>query len=166
MKLGILVALVVALFSCGGKNEAPEAHAIGFLTSVPDAKWHLGSDSAIAVVKDFYKAWALGDYEAMRDMVTDSSKFYFADGRIATSADQILNILAAKSEAGEKTLTFDVAYSVDLDPSSGGEHVQAGFTDRTLDDGVETQRSYRESYYVVGKKIIFANQFVMQIKSE
>ena len=62
--------------------------------------------------------------------------------------------------------TFDYAYSVDLDPSRGGEHVQAGFTGTIVKDGVESKKSYHESYYIIEGKIVFWTQRSMAVNEE
>jgi len=100
--------------------------SIGFNTNLPDLKWHLGTDAAIQVVKDLDALWSAKNYEAMKPLLADTAIFHFADGRYAASPDEFIQLLSA--DESNDTWTFDVAYSVDLSPEIGGEHVMAAFT--------------------------------------
>jgi len=166
MKNLILITLAVVLVSCETKKpEAPpEDRSIGFLTAIPDAKWHLGTEAAIQTVKDFDKVWSARDYAAMKTFMVDTSRFTFADGTVANTPDEFLAILQA--DPSTVSWTFDIAYSVDLDPAQGGEHVQAGFTGTSTMDGVETKKHYMESYYIIQGKIIWWDQYTQDIKAE
>ena len=57
--------------------------------------------------------------------------------------------------------SYDYAFSVDLNPETGGEHVQAGFsiTYPATEDSEERVDYQHESYYVVDGKIITLNQY-------
>ena len=67
-------------------------------------------------------------------------------------------------EGSETSWTFDYVYSVDLDPTRGGEHVQAGFTVTSVEDGVTEKKSYHEWYYIIEGKIVMWRQYSLDIK--
>lgn len=162
MKNLLLVVFLLLFISCNtNKTEvAPaEERAIGFSTFLPELKWHLGTEDPIQMVKDLDKIWAERDYEAMRPFFADTAKFYFDDGKIANSPDEFITILKEGNADSESSWTFDYAFSVDLDPSTGGEHVQAGFSGSTVKDSITTKKIYHESYYIIQGKIITWNQY-------
>lgn len=171
MKNLLIVLIALYVISCGNaemKDTATEAmpvvaqeRAIGFNTNLPELKWHLGTEEAIQIVKDIDKVWSERNYEAMQSFLADTAKFYFADGRVANSADDFIEILKTDYNPND-SWTFDGAFSVDLDPSLGGEHVQAGFTGIEVVEGDTTTTYYRESYYIVEGKLVMWNQFTQK----
>ena len=164
------VAALALLVSCtpkGSDNTAsPEERAIGFNTMLPDLKFHLGTEEAIQVVKDLDKAWTAGDWEAMKTFFADTATCYFPDGTVANGPDEFVDIVKKQFEGADISWTFDYAYSVDLDPTRGGEHVQAGFTGTGVKDGVTSKSHYHEWYYVVDGKIVMWRQFESKINNE
>jgi hypothetical protein len=172
MKNVLFIAAILLLVSCNsGETEstqaeaAPKDRAIGFNTMLPELKFHLGTEAAIKVVKDLNELWVAEDYDAMRGLFADTAKFYFNDGNIASSADEFIKLL--KGDNGEEhTWEFDYAYSVDLDPSKGGEHVQAGFSGTMVKDGVESKNKVHESYYIVEGKIVMWTQYKLDVKEK
>ena len=174
MKNVIFVLSIVLFISCGTEEakeavaeaEAPaEERSIGFITTYPDDKLYLGTEAAIQLVKDLDQAWSNRDYDAMRPFLADTAKFSFADGRSATSADEFLKIIEADDD-GSESWTFDIAYSIDLNPEIGGEHVQAGFTGTSIKESDTTKTYYHESYYIVEGKVISWNQYTQKEKKE
>lgn len=168
MKNLVFTLAILLIISCNTKKEeaAPEERAIGFNTFLPELQWHLGTEDAITVVKDFDKLWSKRDYESMTGYFADTAKFYFPDGRVATSPAAFIDIISEDDDTTTYSWTFDYAYSVDLDPSKGGEHVQAGFTGTAIKDSVTTKKRYHESYYIIQGKIVTWNQFDMDVKEE
>ena len=170
MKNLVLLVCVVALFSCNTQQEeveAPKQRAIVFNTFLPELKWHLGTEDAIQVVKKIDAAWAKDDYVQMRTYLADTAKFYFSDGRTATSADGFIEILKKDDEdSPESSWTTDYAYSVDLDPEGGGEHVQAGFTVTEVKDSLKVITKYHESYYIIEGKLVMWNSYDMNVKKD
>ena len=142
----------------------PEERSIGFFNAIPDTKWHLGTEEAIQIVKNLDKEWAAKNYGALENYFVDTARFYFADGREASSPEEFIELLKADDEGSENTWTFDYAFSVDLDPSKGGEHVQAGFEGTSVKDSVEAKTYYHESYYIIEGKVVTWNQFTMDAK--
>jgi len=142
--------------------EAPKA--IGFNTMLPELKFHLGTEAAIQVVKDFDKHWGQDDYEGMRTFFADTAVMYFPDGKVAKSGDEAIAMIQADDDGADQEVswTFDYAYSVDLDPTRGGEHVQAGFTVTETENGEESKKKYHESYYIVEGKIVMLTQYTLE----
>ncbi len=169
MKNLLFFTAIVMLASCN--TPAPEAtqtesveRSIGFNTMLPELKFHLGTEDAVKLVKDLDKVWVASDFEAMRTYFADTAKFFFPDGMVLNSADEFVKLVSEDWE--DHTWTFDYAYSVDLDPSIGGEHVQAGFTGTSVEDGVETTDKVHESYYIVEGKIVMWTQYKMKVKDK
>lgn len=163
--LGILlIVLIIASCSSMEKQSVQEERSVGFNTKLPEKKWHLGTEQPIQVVKALDTLWAKKDWESMKAFCSDTAKFYFHDGRIAKSPDEFIQILSDDSEGVEDSWTFDYAFSVDLDPTRGGEHVQAGFTGTSVKDSVVTKKHYHEWYYIVEGKIVMWRQFTSDIK--
>ena len=173
MKNFIILFTVVLFFSCANE-EAKEAVAedvatakersIGFSRNLPELKWHLGTEAAIEVVKNLDELWSAENYEAMKPLLSDTAKFFFADGREAMSPDDFIKIL--EDDDSDDTWTFNFAYSVDLNPEIGGEHVQAGFTGYEVEDGDTTKTIYHESYYIIQGKIVRWSQTTRKPKKE
>jgi hypothetical protein len=166
MKNLLMIAATLLLFSCNsGVTETkddesiPEDRAIGFNTTLPEMKFHLGTERAIQVVKEFDKKWAARDYEAVKGFFADTALCYFPDGTVTHSPEEFVAYISRDDDVADVSWTFDYAFSVDLDPTSGGEHVQAGFTGTSVKDGVETKKVYHESYYIVDGKIVNWTQF-------
>jgi hypothetical protein len=168
MKYLVFILTVLLFVSCNSeKTESnSEERAIGFNTFLPDLKWHLGTEDAITIVKKLDSVWAKRDYEAMRIFLADTAKFYFPDGKVAKSPSEFINTLKEDDADTTNEWTFDYAYSVDLDPTRGGEHVQAGFTGTSVKDSVTTKKNYHESYYIIDGKIVMWTQNTRIINEE
>ncbi len=168
MKNLLIVAALALLVSCNSaETETVSAdRSIGFNTMLPELKWHLGTEEAVKVVKDLDKVWAAKDYEAMKTFFADTAVCMLEDGRVAKSPEEFVAMISEDDDGNDVSWTFDYAYSVDLDPTKGGEHVQAGFTGTSTVDGVETKKYYHESYYVIEGKIVMYRQYKMDILGE
>jgi len=156
-KLSKLFILSIALLL--GACDAPE-RAIGFVTGDnAEMQWHLGTQDAIDIVSTVDGLWAAEDYEGMRPYFADSLVFNSYDGSTTNTFDEFVEAMTSQPSV---SWTYDYAFSVDLNPSIGGEHVQAGFTvtyPATEDSGERVNRNH-ESYYVVDGKIISLTQYV------
>jgi hypothetical protein len=168
MKSLILIATISLVVSCTSKQSAPDVRerAIGFTTRFPEEKWHLGTETAIQVVKDLNKVWAERDYKAMKSYFVDTTLFYFTDGRIAHSPDEFIELFKSETEGIEFYWTFDYAFSVSLDSTKGGEYVQAGFTGTSVQDGIESRKYYHEWYHVINGKVVMWKEYTLDIKDE
>jgi hypothetical protein len=164
IKLATLLIIIVSLnFSC--ETNTTE-RSIGFTTWSDDGevyKWHLGTDAAVDLVVDLDKVWAEQNYSAMRVFFADTAKFYFRDGKFFDNTNDFINEISTQEEDGTTVWKFVSAYSVDLDPLRGGEHVQASF-EVTNKAGDTLIRELHEQYYVIDNKIVQWRQFSLPIK--
>ncbi len=178
MKNVFFLSVVFFFVSCSSStNETSETNAdslsaemsersIGFSLEMGDSKFHLGTEEAIDVVKEFDRLWVAKDYEGMRALMVDTATTHFSDGQVFKTADAAIAAIKEEDMEMESNWTFDYAFSVDLDPSQGGEHVQAGFTVNTSKDGKERKRQVHESYYIIEGKIVWYSSYAMEIKEE
>ena len=162
IKLATILVIMVSLnFSCDTK---PNDRAIGF-TSWSDNgeiyKWHLGTDTAVDLVVDLDKFWSKQNYSEMRKFFADTAKFYFRDGKFINNTTDFINKISTDEQNSTTKWDFVSAYSVDLDPSMGGEHVQASFNVKSGDSLV---REIHEQYYIIDNKIVLWKQFSLPVK--
>jgi len=155
MKNSILLLFSLLLLSC--ETNMPE-RAIGFVTGEnSELQWHLGTQDAIDVVTTVDELWNNQDYEGMRPYFADSVEVWRPNGFYTNTFDSFVESLGGGSNV---TWSYDYAFSVDLNPEVGGEHVQAGFTITypATEDSEERVDYQHESYYIVDGKIITLNQ--------
>ena len=102
--------------------------------------------------------WTNQDYEAMRPYFADSVKVWRPNGVYTDTFDSFIESL---NNGSNVSWSYNYAYSIDLDPEIGGEHVQAGFsiTYPATEDSEGRVDYQHESYYVVDGKIITLNQY-------
>ena len=101
----------------------------------------------------------------MRSYFADSVEVIRPNGSYTNTFDDFVEAISSGSST---TWTYNYAFSVDLDPTIGGEHVQAGFSVDypASDDAEEYTTFHHESYYVVNGKIITLRQFAIRGGSE
>ena len=158
MKNSILLILTITLLLSSCDTNMPE-RTIGFVTGDnAELQWHLGTQEAIDVVTTVDELWTNQDYEAMRPYFADSVKVWRPNGVYTDTFDSLIESL---NNGSNVSWSYNYAYSVDLDPEIGGEHVQAGFsiTYPATEDSEERVDYQHESYYVVDGKIITLNQY-------
>jgi len=164
-KLITLVIIVLFVFACQ-PNKVIKDRMIGFHPNeqAQDLGWHLGTQEAIDVVIALDKAWATGDYATMRKMFVDTLTIRTPEGKVFKNFDDFQEF---EESQGSPTWKFQYAYSVDINPEIGGEHVQAGFLIKTTDeDGNEHKKRFHESYYVVQGKIVWLNQYSQKVMDD
>jgi hypothetical protein len=167
MKNLYLLSVIILFYAC--TDTAPKAvesveRSIGFHSNdeLKEFRWHLGTEEPIDLVKALDKAWIARDYVAMKNYFVDTLTITTYDGKIFKSFEDFQQNVAMDTAGG---WTFDRAYSVDLNPALGGEHVQAFFNSYDINATGDTTRArIYESYYVVNQKIIWLNQFRQEIK--
>ena len=166
MKNSIFTILfTTAIFIVGCESNMTE-RSIGFVTGEnSDTKWHLGTQDAIDIVSTVDELWTNQDYEGMRQYFADSVEVIRPNGSTTNTFDSFVESFSTGDNA---TWSYNYAFSVDLDPSIGGEHVQAGFliTYPATDDREEYSNLQHESYYVVDGKIITLRQFSIRGDSQ
>ena len=157
--LSKLFMLSIALLL--GACDAPE-RTIGFVTGDnAEMQWHLGTQDAIDIVSTVDGLWASQDYEAMRPYFADSLVFTRSNGSVTNTFD---DFIAIQSSGAQVTWEYNYAYSVDLNPSIGGEYVNAGFgvTYPATDDSEEVVNWNHEHYFVQDGKIISLTQYTVE----
>ena len=126
MKNSILIVLfALSVFLNGCESNMPE-RSIGFVAGEnSDTKWHLGTQQAIDVVNIVDELWANQNYDSMRQYFADSVEVWSPKGEYTNTFDSFIESLTTGENV---SWSYNYAFSVDLDPSIGGEHVQAGFS--------------------------------------
>ena len=101
----------------------------------------------------------------MRPYFADSVEVFQPDGTYTNTFDSFIESLSSQEFP---TWSYNYAFSVDLDPLVGGEHVQAGFSVDypATEDKEEYTTLHHESYYVVDGKIITLRQFAIGAGSD
>ena len=167
MKNLILITIsTFAIFLSGCESNISDK-SIGFVAGEnSDAKWHLGTQEAIDIVNIVDELWTNQDYESMRQYFADSVEVWRPNGDYTNTFNSFIESIS--SGDNNATWSYNYAFSVDLDPSIGGEHVQAGFqvTYPTSDDKEEYTDIQHESYYVVDGKIITLRQYSIRGDSQ
>ena len=167
MKNLILITIsTFAIFLSGCESNISDK-SIGFVAGEnSDAKWHLGTQEAIDIVNIVDELWTNQDYESMRQYFADSVEVWRPNGDYTNTLDSFIESIS--SGDNNATWSYNYAFSVDLDPSIGGEHVQAGFqvTYPASDDKEEYTDLQHESYYVVDGKIITLRQYSIKGDSQ
>ena len=94
----------------------------------------------------------------MRSFFADSVKVWRPNGVYTDTFDSFIESL---NDGSNVTWSYNYAFSVDLNPEIGGEHVQAGFsiTYPATEDSEERVDYQHESYYILDGKIITLNQY-------
>ena len=157
--------IMLSSFLLVGACNSPE-RTIGFVTGDnAEMQWHLGTQAAIDIVSTVDGLWAAQDYEGMRPYFADSLVFTSYDGSTTNTFDDFVEAMTSQPTV---SWTYDYAFSVDLDPAVGGEHVQAGFSVNysATENSEEYTDLHHESYYVVEGKIITLNQFAIRGDSD
>ena len=162
-KLLFLLVIVISISACNNNSGN------GFVND-SDLKFHIGSDSSVELFKVFDSAWRNLDYKLMKSMIADSVSFEFHDGKIASNADEFIEIIKRDidkrtTEGNNYTWTTDYAFSVDLTTSKEGEWVNAGFSS-ILDnpqDGI-VEKVYNDWYFFNKGKIELWYQAIRDIK--
>tara|TARA_B100000965_G_C19586326_1_gene755924 strand:- start:1766 stop:2281 length:516 start_codon:yes stop_codon:yes gene_type:complete len=145
-KIYFLIVIISFSISCNKKGN-------GYVEN-SDLSFHLGTNDAVKLFQSFDNYWKNLDYQSMKEMIADSISFEFHDGKIATNPDEFFKIIKDEVEKDQllgnnySSWTTDFAYSVDLNPSSGGEWVNAGFTSSldSIQNGV-IKKIFNEWYF-------------------
>jgi len=153
----VMLSTILLVVGC----NAPE-RTIGFVTGEnADMQWHLGTQDAIDIVNTVDGLWAAQDWEGMRPYFADSLVFTRSNGSVTNTFD---DFIATQSGGAQATWEYNYAYSVDLNPSVGGEYVNAGFevTYPATDDSDEVVNWNHENYFVQDGKIISLTQYTVE----
>ena len=148
MKKLLSISMIFILFV--GCENAQKSN--GFVTTIEDSSWKMGSQSSVDLVVDLDKYWGV-DYDKMKSFFADTVKSRFSDGKNYDTIDGFLGNVKKQMEnsPGTQNWTMDGAFSIDLDPTKGGDWVNAWFTVEATD--AKPKRSINEWYFILNGKI-------------
>ena len=146
-KLLTISTMFILLVGCENAQKSN-----GFVTTIEDSSWKMGSQSSVDLVVDLDKYWGV-DYDKMKTFFADTLKSRFSDGKNYDTVDGFLGNVKKQMEnsPGTQNWTMDGAFSIDLDPASGGDWVNAWFTVEATD--AKPKRSINEWYFIKNGKI-------------
>ena len=168
MKKINLLSLLCVLFlfaSCDTSNKS-----VGISNWSDDGKvykWHLGSESAVDVAVNLDKAMKEKDYTLLRNFLSDTVRITSSNGTEYNADSFIDRRIEIDSilESRNATLNWEYSniFSVDLDPTRGGEHVHVNYSGKYEDEnGADTWNSINR-YYVIDGKVVWWNTFTQEI---
>ena len=160
------VFIALTLFSC-----SPTERSVGFTNWSDDGtpyKFHLGTEQSISVVKKFDELLQSKNYDLLYEHFSDSATFTYHNGEQNTLKQFIdLNLQRDSTlTANNETLKWEPqnAFSVDLDPDMGGEHVNMLYLATYESDESKSQFYANLWFYVREGKIVTLRQFNQSIK--
>ena len=167
MKNKILISLLlVILIGCNHSERS-----VGFTNWSDDGtqlKFHLGTENSISVVKKFDKLIQEKNYDQMNELFSDTAKFTYHDG-VENNLKQFIDLNIKRDSsliANNETLTWEPqnAFSVDLDPKTGGEHVNMMYL--ATYENLESKSKFYANlwFYVINGKIVRVNQYNQTVK--
>lgn len=123
MKNLYILSFIIPALAC--TESVPTAvkpmveRSIGFhsIDELQEFKWHLGTEGPIDLVKARDKAWFARDYDAMKNYFVDTLTITTYNGQVFKSFEDFQKNIALDTTGG---WTFDRAFSVDLNPATGG----------------------------------------------
>jgi hypothetical protein len=135
--------IALTLFSC-----SPTERSVGFTNWSDDGtpyKFHLGTEQSISVVKKFDELLQSKNYDLLYEHFSDSATFTYHNN---------------------ETLKWEPqnAFSVDLDPDMGGEHVNMLYLATYESEESKSQFYANLWFYVREGKIVTLRQFNQSIK--
>jgi hypothetical protein len=83
---------------------------------------------------------------------------------IHNGTDDFIDAISV-NEVPENAWTLNGAFSIDLAPSIGGEHVHASISGN-IADSLGVKKDYHEKYYVIDGKVVTWHQWRMDVKPE
>ena len=166
----LLPLSIISLFivSC----NSPE-RSVGMTNWTDDGtefKFHLGTEQSIDIVKKWDELQNNGDWEGALELFADTATVTYQNGQKVAASE--MTEMARKRDSNYKANNVDYswtlqgAFSVDLDPTRGGEHVHADYV-MNYDDG-ENKAGVNTvlRFYIIDGKIVTVNQFNQSIIME
>ena len=134
-------------------------------------KFYLGTEEAIDVVRNWDKLQSESKWNESLELFADTATVTYQTGQTVKASE--MTEMARKRDSNmnannvDYSWTLQGAFSVDLDPSSGGEHVHADllgtFTDQ---DGNIDNFRVMNRYYIIDGKIVMWNSYSQEIVDE
>ena len=161
----ILAPIILILFSCEMNQSS-----VGISTWSDDGKvykWHLGSESAVDVATNVDNAMKDKDYTLLRNFLSDTVRITSSNGTIY-DVDSFINRrieIDSILESRNATLNWEYSniFTVDLDPTRGGEHVHVNYSGKYEDkNGADTWNAINR-YYVIDGKVVWWDTFAQEI---
>ena len=168
MKNFNLLSLLCVLFlftSCDTSNKS-----VGLSNWSDDGKvykWQLGTESAVDVAANLDKAMKDKDYTLLRNFLSDTVRITSSNGTEYNADSFIKRRIEIDSILESRSASLNWQYSnifsVDLDPSRGGEHVHVNYSGKYEDEnGIDTWNSINR-YYVIEGKVVWWDTFTQEI---
>ena len=161
----ILAPIILILFSCEMNQSS-----VGISNWSDDGKvykWHLGSESAVDVATNVDNAMKDKDYTLLRNFLSDTVRITSSNGTIY-DVDSFINRrieIDSILESRNATLNWEYSniFTVDLDPTRGGEHVHVNYSGKYEDkNGADTWNAINR-YYVIDGKVVWWDTFAQEI---
>jgi len=148
MKKLISVSTIL-IFLIGCENTQ---NSNGFVKDSEGSSFQIGSQASVDLVIELDKYWGV-DYDKMRTFFVDTVKSSFEGGESFKTLDGFIGQVKVGmlENVGAQNWSMDGAFSVDLDPTKGGDWVNAWFTVGATDS--QPKREIVEYYFVKNGKI-------------
>ena len=151
---------------------SPVERSVGFTTWSDDGtelKYHLGTEASISVVKKFDQLLQEKNYTELNQIFSDTAQFIYHNG-VRNSLNEFINLNIRRDSslaANNETLKWEPqnVFSVDLDPSSGGEHVNMMYLATYESPETKSQFYANLWLYVLNGKIVRVNQYNQSIEN-
>ncbi len=167
-KITLIALSTLLMTNC----DRPE-RSIGMTTWSDDGtefKFYLGTEQAIDVVRNWDKLQSEGKWVESLELFVDTATVTYQTGQTVKASE--MTEMARKRDSNMKANNIDYgwtlqgAFSVDLDPTRGGEHVYADYL-MNYDDGNERGAVNAElRFYIIDGKIVTVNQFNQGVITE
>ena len=150
----LLCLSMIFIFLLGCENAQKSN---GFVKDVEGSSWQMGTQASVDIVVELDKYWGV-DYDKMRTFFVDTLKSRFEGGQYYETLDGFIGQVKESMEenSGSQYWSMEGAFSVDLDPTKGGDWVNASFSVDATE--TEPKRIIHEWYYVIDEKIHFFSQ--------
>ena len=144
----LLSISMIFIFLVGCENAQKSN---GFVKGEEGSSWQMGTQASVDLVVELDKYWGV-DYDKMRTFFSDTLKARFEDGKSYDNVDGFIDhVKATMDNPGTQNWSMEGAFSVDLDPTQGGDWVNAWFLVEATDS--KPERAIVEYYYVKNGKI-------------
>ena len=168
MKQIIFILTALFLTSCD-----PVQKSVGFTTWSDDGseyQFFLGTESSVNVVKAFDAVAQAKTYDDFREIFADSATLTYQNG-VTNTLDQFIAMNQKRDSLlleNEATLqwTPQHAFSVDIDPTIGGEHVNMMYKGQYIEGEQKSEFYASLWFYVVDGKIVTISQYNQAILAE
>ena len=146
-KLLCISMMFILLFGCENAQKTN-----GFVKGDEGSSWQMGTQASVDLVVELDKYWGV-DYDKMRTFFVDTLKSRFEGGESYETLDGFIGQVkeSMKENVGAQYWSMEGAFSVDRDPTQGGDWVNAWFLVDATDS--KPKRAIVEYYYIKNGKI-------------